>query len=134
MSDDGEPQGTGGPPILAVLRGADVGDTLVVVTRYFGGTKLGTGGLVRAYTEAAQLGLSQTPFEWKIAKQAIAFEVAYSFYEGVKLLLAGHEGEIQSETFDAQVVVFARLPQTQVSAFQRALTDYTHGRAEVVLL
>src|SRR3954469_1102863 len=52
MSDDGEPSGTAGPPVLAVLRGADIGDAVLVVTRYFGGTKLGTGGLVHAYGDA----------------------------------------------------------------------------------
>ncbi len=57
MSDDGEPSGTSGPPVLAVLRGSGIGDVIVVVTRYFGGTKLGTGGLVRAYSEGARAGL-----------------------------------------------------------------------------
>jgi putative IMPACT (imprinted ancient) family translation regulator len=57
MSDDGEPTGTAGPPVLAVLRGTQIGDIIVIVTRYFGGTKLGTGGLVRAYPEAAQIAL-----------------------------------------------------------------------------
>ena len=56
MSDDGEPSGTSGPPVLAVLRGSGIGDVIVVVTRYFGGTKLGTGGLVRAYSDAARAG------------------------------------------------------------------------------
>src|SRR5512142_772503 len=54
LSDDGEPTGTSGPPVLAVLRGAEVGDVAIVITRYFGGTKLGTGGLVRAYSDAAR--------------------------------------------------------------------------------
>ena len=59
MSDDGEPSGTSGPPVMAVLRGAGVGDAVLVVSRFFGGTKLGTGGLVRAYGGAAALALAQ---------------------------------------------------------------------------
>ena len=58
MSDDGEPSGTSGPPALAVLRGTDIGDVVLVITRYFGGTKLGTGGLVSAYTAAAKAAIA----------------------------------------------------------------------------
>ncbi|HRF96950.1 MAG TPA: YigZ family protein, partial [Aggregatilineales bacterium] len=66
MSDDGEPAGTAGPPVLAVVRGSKIGDVSLVVTRYFGGTKLGTGGLVRAYSEAAHIALNSLPTTLKI--------------------------------------------------------------------
>ncbi len=69
MSDDGEPSGTAGPPVLTTLRGADIGDILVVVTRYFGGTKLGTGGLVRAYTDATRTALKTLSTEEKISRK-----------------------------------------------------------------
>lgn len=68
MSDDGEPSHTAAPPILAVLRGSNMGDILVVVTRYYGGTKLGTGGLVRAYSDAARLALNNIKTEYKVAR------------------------------------------------------------------
>src|SRR5579871_3558271 len=81
MSDDGEPSGTSGPPVLAVLRGSGIGDVIVVVTRYFGGTKLGTGGLVRAYGDAARTGLEALVTERKITKQTLGIEAPYHFFE-----------------------------------------------------
>ncbi|MEL6310076.1 MAG: YigZ family protein, partial [Chloroflexota bacterium] len=68
MSDDGEPSGTSGPPSLAVIKGTEIGDVVLVTTRYFGGTKLGTGGLVRAYTESAQTAFAQLKTERKAPK------------------------------------------------------------------
>jgi len=87
MSDDGEPSGTSGPPTLAVLRGSDIGDIAVVTTRYFGGTKLGTGGLVRAYTESAKEALATLALDQKAPKLQIGLDIAYSTYENVKRLV-----------------------------------------------
>lgn len=84
MSDDGEPSGTSGPPTLAVLRGSDLGDIAIVTTRYFGGTKLGTGGLVRAYTNAAKQALNSLKTEIKADKMQIALDMPYSMYNLVK--------------------------------------------------
>lgn len=81
MSDDGEPSGTSGPPVMAVLRGSGIGDVVVVVTRYFGGTKLGTGGLVRAYGDAAREGLATLPTERKIEKATLGIELPYHYFE-----------------------------------------------------
>ena len=80
FSDDGEPSGTAGKPALAVLRGSGLGDVAVVITRYFGGTLLGTGGLVKAYTETAQLALAELPVTEKVERQRVAVTVPYSFY------------------------------------------------------
>jgi uncharacterized YigZ family protein len=134
MSDDGEPSGTAGPPVLAVLRGTDVGDTSVVVTRYFGGTKLGTGGLVRAYTEAAQVGLANTRFEEKIKKILLGVEVPYSFYETLKMLIVKHNGHIEDETFAADVTVIAHFPESLVPSFAAALAEASAGRAQPIVL
>lgn len=134
MSDDGEPSGTSGPPTLAVLRGADIGDIALVTTRYFGGTKLGTGGLVRAYTEAAQAALAALPTEWRAPKARIGLDTSYSNYEPVKRLIEAHDGHIDDETFAGDVSIILTLLQTQVSRFGTELTELTAGQSEIIIL
>ncbi len=134
MSDDGEPSGTSGPPILAVLRGADLGDVVIVVTRYFGGTKLGTGGLVRAYSGAAKEALAALPVELKVERCAIGVTIAYTYYERLKLLLAEHEAEIEQEEFAADVTVYARLPVNRFAELEEAVLNLTSGAAAPIVL
>lgn len=127
MSDDGEPSGTAGPPVLAVLRGTQIGDVIVVVTRYFGGTKLGTGGLVRAYSDAARAGLTALLTEEKIEKRLLGIDVPYSLYEIIKRLIAHHNGVITDETFAGEVTLLAQFPLSAVPAFKEALREATAG-------
>lgn len=134
MSDDGEPSGTSGPPTLAVLRGADIGDTAIVIARYFGGTKLGTGGLVRAYSGAAKEVLAALPVELKIPKCTVGVSLAYTFYERLKLLLAEHQAVIEHEDFGADVTVYAVLPADQVDALSQALVNLTSGQVRPIVL
>ena len=84
MSDDGEPSGTAGKPMLAVVQGAGIGDVVVVATRYFGGTKLGTGGLVKAYTETAQAALEAVPVEMKVETELLSVNLSYDSYAPCK--------------------------------------------------
>ncbi len=132
MSDDGEPTGTAGPPTLAVLRGANIGDTLVVVTRYFGGTKLGTGGLVRAYSDATRTVLEALPRQLKIPRQQIGLEFAYAYFERIKLLIAEYEGKIDDETFGQDASLIVTFPQSAVADFSARVTDMTAGRIEII--
>lgn len=132
MSDDGEPTGTAGPPTMAVLRGADIGDTLVVVTRIFGGTKLGTGGLVRAYSDATRAVLEALPRRLKIPLQQIGLEFAYTFYERIKLLITEYEGTTDDETFGQDASLIVTLPQSAVTPFTTRITDMTAGKVEVI--
>jgi uncharacterized YigZ family protein len=134
MSDDGEPSGTSGPPVLAVLRGADIGDIAIVVTRYFGGTKLGTGGLVRAYRGAAKDALAVLPVTMKIDKRSLGVSLPYRLYEPVKLLLSGCDAEIESEDFAADVTVFARIPADRLDELIAGVRNLTAGQVEPVLL
>jgi len=134
MSDDGEPTGTSGPPTLAVLRGSGVGDIVLVTARYFGGTKLGTGGLVRAYTESAQAALSILKTELKVEKRVIGLEMPYSLYNIVKRLIASYRGEIQEEEFAAQVLIIARFTTDDLAVFSADLQERTAAQVSLVKL
>lgn len=134
MSDDGEPSGTSGPPTLAVVRGSGLGDLVLVTTRYFGGTKLGTGGLVRAYTEAAQTALSDLPTALKVAKVLLGVELPYSLYESARRVMAHYNGVIESEDFSETVSVFVLLLQSDHKAFVAQITTLTAGQVTPLLL
>lgn len=133
MTDDGEPSGTSGPPVLAVLRGADIGDVVIVVTRYFGGTKLGTGGVVRAYGGAAKDAVAALPVEMKIEKRYVGVSIAYSFFERLKLLLAEHQAEIDEEEFAAEVTVYAYIPLDRIESLAAAVQNLTAGQVSLVV-
>lgn len=134
MTDDGEPSGTSGPPVLAVLRGADLGDVVIVVTRYFGGTKLGTGGLVRAYGNAARDALAALPTTRLIPRHIIGLEVPYPFYEQIQRLLAQHEAEITDQDFTSDVTIYAIVPQDNLDALTADLQELTAGQVRPTLL
>jgi uncharacterized YigZ family protein len=134
MSDDGEPSGTAGPPVLAVLRGANLGDVVVVITRYFGGTKLGTGGLVRAYSDAARQVLAILPTEPKIEKRMIGLTIPYPFFERVRLLLETHQAAIEGQEFAAEVTLYATIPLDQLETLASAVQNLTAGQVTVVPL
>lgn len=132
MSDDGEPAGTAGRPALAVLRGSGLGDVAVVVTRYFGGTLLGTGGLVRAYGDAVRAVLEELPRVEKIERRALLLAISYGQYEQVKRLIAAHNGTITHEEFAADITLTLVFAVDDVPAFADALRDLTAGQAELI--
>lgn len=130
MSDDGEPSGTSGPPALAVLRGQDLGDVIVVITRYFGGRKLGKGGLVRAYSDAVREVLAHLPTTLKVEVQTLATTLPYANYEAVKGLVTDHAGVVQDEAFGADVQMTVVLPVSQLERFHVAVREATLGRVQ----
>jgi uncharacterized YigZ family protein len=132
--DDGEPSGTAGRPALAVLRGSDLGDVAVVITRYFGGTKLGTGGLVRAYGDAVRAVLDVLPRAEKIPTHTILIEIPYSYFERLRLAVTAHHGQILDEDFAAEVTVTARFAVEQYPAFQAALQELSNGTLEALVV
>lgn len=133
-SDDGEPAGTAGRPALAVLKGSGLGDVVVVVTRYFGGTKLGTGGLVRAYTDAVKAVLADLPLAEKISTHTVMAAVPYSFFERARMLVGEYYGIILHEDFGAEVTLTIQLPADRINAFQDALREGSQGTlsAEII--
>jgi uncharacterized YigZ family protein len=132
--DDGEPSGTAGRPALAVLRGSGLGDVVVVVTRYFGGTKLGTGGLVRAYSDAVRAVLDDLPRAEKVPTHTLLVAAPYPFFERVRLAVAAHQGAILDEEFGADITITARLAVEHVPGFQAALQEMSNGTLEAVIV
>lgn len=133
-TDDGEPPGTAGRPMLAVLHGADIGDVVIVVTRYFGGTKLGTGGLVRAYSGAVRAALEALPLTERVETQTVMFAVPYPLYERVKLLIKEHNGDIEDEGFGIEIDIVATFPVDDLAPFTAALRELSAGQIEVISL
>jgi uncharacterized YigZ family protein len=137
-SDAGEPSGTAGRPALAVLRGSGLGDVAVVVTRYIsgakGGTKLGTGGLVRAYSEAVRLVVESVPRAEKILTHTVMLAFPYTYLERVRLLVASHAGTVLDEEFTADVTLTARLTVDKLPAFQATLSDLTKGKVQAEII
>ena len=131
MSDDGEPSGTAGRPVLSVVKGSGLGDVVLVVTRYFGGTKLGTGGLVKAYTETAQAALRQTIQTRKVETIGVRICAPYELYERCRSAIVRFEGRIESEDFADQVVMNARVPGESFSELRRKIQDLTGGQLDV---
>ena len=129
--DDGEPSGTAGRPVLAVLRGSGLGDTVVVVTRYFGGTKLGTGGLVRAYGDAAREVLDAVPRVEKVERQGVHMVIPYAYFEQIKRLVGEHAGKVTQEEFGAEVTLCVNLIAEDVAPFARSVAELTAGTVDV---
>jgi uncharacterized YigZ family protein len=133
-NDDGEPSGTAGRPALAVLQGSGLGDAVVVVTRYFGGTKLGTGGLVRAYGDAVRAVLEVTPRAEKVPTHTVMIVLPYSHFENVRRVIEAHHGIILDEDFAVDVTLTCQFTVSGFAAFQAALQELSHGslQAEII--
>ena len=134
FSDDGEPSGTAGKPALSVLRGSGLGDVAVVVTRYFGGTLLGTGGLVRAYTESTQLVVNAARRGQRVPVYVAMVAIPYSLLERVRLMVTRQHGEVLDEDYAADITMTLQFPVDSFDVFQNELREMSAGklRAEVI--
>jgi len=129
MSDDGEPSGTAGRPILEVLRHHDLDGVLAAVVRYYGGVKLGAGGLVRAYTDAIASALQGAPRVERIAQAAFTVEVGYPDETRVRHWIEQNDATLADSRYTMTVCLTIQLPATAVEAARAALRDLTQGRA-----
>ena len=131
-SDDGEPSQTAGRPMLDVLLGAEVHNICVVVTRYFGGTLLGTGGLVRAYSGAVQEGLSNSTIVEKCLGRQLDITTDYTGIGKIQYILAQNQIITLDTQYTDKVQVSAMVPQEKLDSIVAEITEGTSGRAELL--
>ena len=129
-NDDGEPSGTAGLPILRQIDARALTNTLVVVIRYYGGTKLGTGGLVRAYGEAAAAALDQAPIETRLRRVPIRLRFAYADTSPAMHTLQRFDAEIQQTHYSDQTELVVGIRRSAVDAFTAAFTEALSGRGD----
>lgn len=133
MSDDGEPHGTAGRPMLNALLHSEVGEIVAVCTRYFGGTKLGTGGLSRAYSGGVKMALESLPTRERVERVTLEIRVEYEAVDGLKRLLEEAEALIRDETYGADVIYRVAVPEESVTALEKDLAGMTRGTARIRL-
>ena len=132
-SDDGEPQGTAGQPMLNVFPRENVTNVCCVVTRYFGGVLLGAGGLVRAYTQAAKLALDDAGISVVRRWVEVSVPCPYALFERMKQEVEGAGGVLGDVEYAADVTVKALLPEGAVEAFSARVTELTAGRVSAAV-
>ena len=130
MSDDGEPSGTAGKPILEVMRRQGLTDCVLTVTRYFGGVLLGSGGLIRAYSSAASLALKTARSARVLPTQRFTITVDYPEYDPLRRLIRTSGGHVETEDFTDRVQLTYDLEPAAVSVFHSRLDDLLQGRAQ----
>lgn len=131
-NDDGEPSGTAGPPILRQIDARGLTNALVVVTRYYGGTKLGTGGLVRAYGDAADAVLARAAIVEHVARVPIRLRFAYADTTPARQVLRRFDAVVQNEAYTAVTELHVGVRRSEAEAFITAFVDALGGRGEVV--
>jgi len=131
MSDDGEPSGTAGRPMLTTLLHSGVGEVVAVCVRWYGGTKLGTGGLQRAYASGVKRTLEGLSVGERIARARIEIGFGYAEVDGVRRLLEEVGGEVHQEQYGTAVIYRVEVPEIRLTSFRRALADLSAGAATV---
>lgn len=134
FSDDGEPSGTAGKPALAVLRGSGLGDAVLVVTRYFGGTLLGTGGLVKAYTEAAQSIVNAVGRGRRVPVHVAVTVIPYNLLERTRLLVGKNRGKVLGEEYAADITLTLQFPVENFDAFRSGLRELSAGKVQAEVI
>jgi uncharacterized YigZ family protein len=131
MSDDGEPHGTAGRPMLTTLLHSGIGEIVAVCVRYYGGTKLGTGGLSRAYSGGVKRALSGLELEQRVDRALGVVEVSYAHLDGLQRLLDEVDALLRAESYGASVRYEVAVPEAAWARFQRAVADLTSGEGSI---
>ncbi|MDZ7778763.1 MAG: YigZ family protein [Gemmatimonadota bacterium] len=129
MSDDGEPHGTAGRPMLTALLHSGVGEVVAVCARWFGGVKLGTGGLGRAYASGVKLALEHLPTEERVDRVPVRVTVGYPDVDALQRLVAEMEVVVEDESYGQEVRYDLAVPATVLDAFEEAVAEATRGAA-----
>lgn len=128
-SDDGEPQGTGGIPVLEVIKKSGITDTVVVVTRYFGGVLLGTGGLVRAYSKSASMAVKEGEIVEKVKGTSLSIDVDYDLFGKVQYLCGQNSWFIEEIKYTDKVSLILLCEIKEVNNIGKMITEVTNGKA-----
>lgn len=131
FSDDHEPKNTAGRPVFEVVKGSGITNIIVLVVRYFGGTLLGTGGLVKAYGDSAKAVLDGIETEELVQKTRFSMEIGYELYESMKRLLASLDAVVDEEDFGTTVVLGGSVPADVLGKLRACVADMTNGRCKV---
>ncbi|MFH1374888.1 MAG: YigZ family protein [bacterium] len=130
-SDDGEPSGTAGRPIYDVLLGRDLTNILIVVTRYFGGTRLGTGGLARAYAEAAGLAVEKSDRVKNFLTEALQVQIPFPLYDRLMKLVQKYSADQTGAEYSDQVALSLRVRRSRVDSLVADITELSGGKAVI---
>lgn len=131
FSDDHEPKNTAGRPVFEVVKGSGITNIIVLVVRYFGGTLLGTGGLVKAYGDSAKAVLDGIETEELVQKTRFSMEIGYELYESMKRLLASLDAVVDKEDFGTAIVLGGSVPADALDKLRACVADTTNGRCKV---
>lgn len=134
FSDDGEPSGTAGKPMLAQLMGADIGEITAVVVRYYGGIMLGTGGLVKAYGGGVQQGLKLLPRQRKVPMKLFTLQCDYSQLSDIERLVQCFDGKVTDSQFQDRIALTLAVPYGQIDGFKQNLSDFSRGALSLIPL
>ncbi|MBG5949352.1 IMPACT family protein [Proteus terrae] len=134
FSDDGEPTGTAGKPILAPLLGSEMGEVTAVVVRYFGGIKLGTGGLVRAYGSGVQQALKLLPTKTKVPQLRFCVACEYSLVSLLEQVVEQYHGQVLSSEYTDKVTFILSLPAVHSGEVEVKLRDISRGSMQLIPL